>query len=164
MSDITKERDELVEMFGVHFQNVHNLPPLGSRIFATLILDSYGDKVSFEDLVERMGASKSSVSTNLNLLLKIGKIEYYTQPGDRKKYYKPAPFSYRFDNYLKMIAYEKKIIEKMHSYRQKTSSTCPGSKYELEKIKVYEQHMLDMEQLILKSINEFRELEKNDPI
>lgn len=163
MSDITKEREELVEMFGVHFQNVHNLPPLGSRIFATLILDSYGDKVSFEDLVERMGASKSSVSTNLNLLLKIGKIEYYTLPGDRKKYYKPAPFSHRFDNYLKMITFEKKLIDKMYAYRQKTYS-CEGGKFDLEKIKAYKQHMLDMEQLILKSINEFRELEKNDPI
>jgi DNA-binding transcriptional regulator GbsR (MarR family) len=110
-----------------------------------------------------MGASKSSVSTNLNLLLKLGKIDYFTLPGDRKKYYRPTPFSQRFDNYLKMIAFEKKIIEKMHSYRQKTFN-CETGKYDLEKIRIYEQHILDMEQLILKSINDFKELEKNDPI
>lgn len=163
MTDIKKEREELVELFGIHFENVHNLPPLGSRIFATLILDSCSNKISFEDLVERMGASKSSVSTNLNLLLKLGKISYFTVPGDRKKYYTPTPFSERFDNYLKMIAFEKKIIEKMYAYRQKTFS-CKTGKADLEKIKVYEQHILDMEQVILKSINDFKEIEKNDPI
>ncbi len=163
MLDITKERDELVELLGVHFQDAHHLPPLGSRILATLILDSCGNKISFEELVERMGASKSSVSTNLNLLLKIGKISYYTLPGDRKKYYKPTPFSDRFDNYLKMIRAEKKIIDKMCAYREKTIS-CTMGKTDLEKIKVYKQHMLDMETLILKSIADFKQIEKNDPI
>jgi len=163
MSDIRKERDELVELFGVYFQDAHHLPPLGSRILATLILDSCGNKISFEDLVERMGASKSSVSTNLNLLLKIGKISYYTLPGDRKKYYKCTPFSERFDNYLKMIDAEKKIIDKMHAYREKTIS-CPMGKSDLDKIKIYKQHMFNMESLILKSIADFKRIENNDPI
>lgn len=163
MSDLKKERDELVEMFGVHFETVHHLPPLGSRIFATLILDTCDTKISFDDLVERMGASKSSVSTNLNLLLKMGKITYYTLPGDRKKYYKPTNFSERFDNYMQMIEFEKKIIDKMVNYRQKTS-TCIKTKSDLEKVKVYREHILDMERLILKSIQNFREIEKNDPL
>jgi len=163
MSDFKKERDELVEMFGVHFETVHHLPPLGSRILATLILDTCDTKISFEDLVERMGASKSSVSTNLNMLLKIGKITYYTLPGDRKKYYKPTAFSERFDNYLKMLDLEKKILEKMVVYRQKTSN-CPSSKNDLGMVKVYREHILEMERVVLKSINDFKEIEKNDPI
>lgn len=163
MTDLKKEREELVELFGVHFENVHNLPPLGSRIFATIILDSCENKISFDELVERMGASKSSVSTNLNLLLKLGKISYFTLPGDRKKYYSPTPFSERFDNYIKMIQLEKKIIEKMYAYREKTIQCSKGTS-ELEKIKLYKQHTLNMEKLILKSIDDFKELEKNDPI
>lgn len=158
MSDLTKEREELVELFGVFFETTHHLPPLGARILGNLILDSKSSNVTFDQLVERMGASKSSVSTNLNLLLKLGKITYFTQPGDRKKYYKPTPFSERFNNYLKMIALEKEIIEKMANYRDKSS--CPKSRAEIEMVKIYNEHLTEMERLILKSIDDFKTIEK----
>lgn len=161
MNDIMKEREELIEMFGVHFENVHNLPPLGSRIFAILILDTCSRKTSFEDLIELTGASKSSVSTNLNLLLKLGKITYYTLHGDRKKYYKPSPFSERFDNYMKMIAFEKQIIERMLAYREKTT-TCLEDHLDLERTKAYGEHVLKMEELIIDTVNKFKALEQNN--
>ncbi len=160
MSDIQKEKEELIEMFGIHFENFHNLPPLGSRIFATLILDGCGRGFTFEDLVERMGASKSSMSTNLNLLLKLGKITYYTVPGDRKKYFRPSAFSERFSNYMKMIEFEKIIIDRMLAYREKTA-TCPAEQGDLEKSKAYKEHVLEMEELLTKTIARFKELEKN---
>ena len=161
MSDINKEREELIEMFGVHFESVHHLPPLGSRIFAMLIIDSCGRKTTFEDLIELTGASKSSVSTNLNLLLKMGKINYFTLPGDRKKYYRPSAFSERFDNYLRMIDFEKQIMERMLSYREKTAN-CAEASFELEKTKAYKEHILQMEALIMGSIEKFRAIEKQD--
>lgn len=163
MSDLKKQREELVELFGVHFENLMHLSPLGARIFAVIIVDSCGGKVSFEDLVEGMGASKSSVSTNLNLLLKIGKISYYTMPGDRKKYYKPTPFSDRFDNYMNIINQEKKIIDKMVAYRQHTLDS-PCEKRDLERLEVYKEHIGKMEEVIAGSIEKFRKLEINDPI
>jgi DNA-binding transcriptional regulator GbsR (MarR family) len=162
MSDLEKDREELVELFGVFFESTHLLPPLGARILANLIVDSRGNHITFDELVERMGASKSSVSTNLNLLVKLGKITYFTLPGDRKKYYKPTPFSERFDNYLKMIALEKVLVEKMTAYRDK--SLCPKSKSDIEMVKVYNEHLNEMERLILKSVNDFKEIEKNNPI
>ena len=158
MNDSVKDREELIEMFGVHFENVHHLPPLGSRIFAILILDACARKVSFEDLIEMTGASKSSVSTNLNLLLKIGKITYFTQPGDRKKYYQPVQFSDRFDNYKKMIDFEKQILEKLLAYRKQTLS-CSAEKLDLEKAEAYKEHLNDMENLLHKTISQFKELE-----
>lgn len=158
--NITKEREELIEMFGVHFETVLHLPPLGSRILAILILDSCGRKISFDDLVEMTSASKSSVSTNLNLLQKIGKINYYTQPGDRKKYFRPAPFSERFENYLQMISFEKKIIDRLLDYRGKTAK-CSAEKMELHRASTYKQHVLDMEELLLKTVAEFKKLEEN---
>ena len=159
MLDNNKEREELIEMFGVHFENVHHLPPLGSRIFGILILDACAKKTSFEDLIELTGASKSSVSTNLNLLLKLGKINYFTLPGDRKKYYRPSAFSERFDNYLRMIAFEKEIMERMLSYR-KNNNTCPEANFELEKTQAYKEHILQMEELIMNTIQKFKKLEK----
>lgn len=153
----------MVELFGKYFETTHHLPPLGSRILATLIIDTCEDKVSFEDLVERMGASKSSVSTNLNLLLKLGKLTYYTLPGDRKKYYRPTKFSDRFNNYLKMMEVEKEIIDKMYAYREK-SMACPKEKLDLEMLKLYKSHVVTMESLLTKTINEFKELEKQYPL
>ena len=159
--DITKEREELIEMFGVHFETVHHLPPLGSRIFAMLILDTCSRKTTFEDLVELTGASKSSVSTNLSLLVKMGKITYYTLPGDRKKYYKPSPFSERFDNYMKMIAFEKQIIDRVVQYRQ-VHMGCPEEEIELQRTRTYQEHVLQMEEIILSTINKFKTLEEGE--
>lgn len=161
MSDILKEKEELIEMFGVHFESLHHFPPLASRILGVLIVDSCNTGMTFEALVERMSASKSSVSTSLNLLLKIGKITYYTLPGDRKKYFKPSPFSERLDNYLKMIDFEKKIIDRMVSYRQKTISS-PAEKINLVNVKEYKKHVLEVEGLLLKTIDRFKEIERNN--
>lgn len=162
MSDIKKEREELIEMFGIHFESFHNLPPLGSRIFAMLILDGCSKGITFEGLVERFGASKSSVSTNLNMLLKLGKISYYTLPGDRKKYFKPSAFSERFSNYMKMIEFEKVILDRMISYRGKTAS-CMAERGDLDNVCAYKEHVLEMEELLTKTINKFKEIEKNKP-
>lgn len=161
MSDIQKEKEELIEMFGIHFETLHHMPPLASRILGTLIVDSCKTGLTFEELVERMSASKSSVSTSLNLLLKIGKIDYYTLAGDRKKYFKPRPFSERLTNYMKMIEFEKLIIDRMLSYREKTAS-CPEERCNLENVKEYKNHVLEVEGLLLKTIDRFKEIEKNN--
>lgn len=159
--DIQKEKAELIEMFGVHFETLYHLPPLASRILGVLIVDCCKDGITFEELVERMNASKSSVSTNINLLLKIGKITYYTISGDRKKYFKPSPFSERFGSYLKILEMEKEIIERMLSYREKTAS-CPEELCNLENTKAYKSHVLDVEKLLKKNIEKFKQIEKSN--
>jgi DNA-binding transcriptional regulator GbsR (MarR family) len=158
--DVKKEKEELIEMFGIHFEKLYNLPPLGSRILGILILDGCRDGITFESLVERLEASKSSVSTNLNLLLKLGKIKYYTISGDRKKYFKASPFSERLANYLRMLEFEKEIIDMMLSYREKTVS-CPEERCSLENTKAYKAHVIEVEELLIKTIEKFKEIEKN---
>lgn len=161
MTDIQKEKAELVEMFGVFFESTHHLPPLASRILGNLIIDGCKTGLTFEDLVERMSASKSTVSTSLNLLLKMEKVTYYTLTGDRKKYYKPSPFSNRLQNYLKMIELEKTIIEKMMNYREKTVS-CPEERCNLENMQEYRKHVLNVESIIENTIKRFKEIEEKN--
>lgn len=156
--DVHKEKEELIEMFGVHFESLYNLPPLASRILGTLIIDSCRIGMTFETIIERMQASKSSVSTNLHLLLKLGKIHYYTIPGDRKKYFKAAPFSERLTNYLRILEFEKDIIERMLSYREKTIS-CPEEQCSLEHAKAYKLHVIEIEALLVRTISKFKEIE-----
>ena len=161
MQKIQKEREELIEMFGLHFELLYNLPPLGSRILGLLIIDGCKSGLTFEAIVEKMKASKSSVSTNLNLLLKMDKITYYTVAGDRKKYFKPSPFSERLANYIKLLEFEKQIIDRLIDYREKTVS-CSEEQYNMENVKAYKNHVCEVEELLIKTIDQFKEIEKNN--
>lgn len=158
--DLQREKEELIELFGVHFETLYHLPPLASRILGTLIVDSQKPGFTFENLVEVTNASKSSVSTAVNLLLKLGKITYITLPGDRKKYYHPAPFSERLNNYQRMLHFEKKLIERMLAYCEKTRSTEEWN--DIENIKAYQSHVLKVEELLLKTVERFRQIEENN--
>jgi DNA-binding transcriptional regulator GbsR (MarR family) len=160
--DLQIEKLELIELFGRHFATYHNLPPLASRILGTLILDCCDKGLTFEELVERMSASKSSVSTNLNLLLKTGKVTYYTVSGDRKKYFKPCPFAQRLDNYQKMLEFEKHLVGKLIDYRENTASTAEEIR-NLSNIKSYKNFVIQAEILLLKTIDNFKEIEKSNP-
>ena len=156
---LQQQKEELIELFGQHFENLYHLSPLGSRILGSLIVDGCTNGITFEALVEMTGASKSSVSTNLNLLLKLDKINYYTISGDRKKYYRASPFSDRLTNYVKIINFEKEIIDKMITYRTKTLSSVQEQN-SLDNTKAYKKHMLKVEELILDTIETFKKIEK----
>ncbi len=161
MSEIENEKAKLIEMFGIFFEKTHHLPPLASRILGNLIIDGYKTGLTFEELVERMSASKSTVSTSLNLLLKTEKITYYTICGDRKKYYKPSPLSTRLEHYLKMIDLEKNIIEKMFNYRKKTIS-CIEERCNLQNLNEYHKHVLNIEAVVAQTMKNFKEIENNN--
>ena len=158
MESTHKEREEIIEMFGIHFESVFDISPLAGRILGMLIVDGCRTGLTFENLVEKLGASKSSISTNLNLLLKMEKITYFTIADDRKKYYKPAPLSDRFSNYLKMLKSEQLIIDKMIHYREKTVS-CSEEQFSLENVRFYKTHLEQVEDLIVRTISDFKEIE-----
>ena len=84
--DICKEKMALVEKLGVHLENREQLAPVAARILAYIILT--GKKgTTFEDMVTVLCASKSTISTHLNHLQDLNKIQYFTKTGDRKKYF-----------------------------------------------------------------------------
>lgn len=84
--NICKEKMALVEKLGVHLEKREHLAPVAARILSYVILT--GKKGStFDDMVRILSASKSTISTHLNHLLDLKKIEYFTKPGDRKKYF-----------------------------------------------------------------------------
>ena len=160
MSDLQKEKEELIEMFGIHFETHHNLSPLSSRILGTLIVSCSKTGLTFEELVSVIGASKSSVSTNLNLLLKLGKIEYYTVHGDRKKYFRPSSFGKRMQTYLEIVQDEKKMVERMVRFRSKCKTTVEEST-SLRKLEVYKEHVNDFEVFLNNTIQKLDKIENN---
>lgn len=153
-----EEKQEIIEMFGVHFEQLYNIPPLAARILGTLIIDGCKTGLTFEELIEKMQASKSSISTNLNLLQKMDKISYFTKVGDRKKYFKPAPLSQRLENYLTLVNNEKTLIDRIIQFREKNIS-CTQEKINLQNSYAYKDHMLKAEQLLTNTINKFKDIE-----
>ena len=152
------EKQELIEMFGIHFEHQYNISPLAARILGVLIIDGCKSGVTFEELVTKMKASKSSISTNLNLLQKMDLINYFTVSGDRKKYFKAAPLSERLKNYLNLIDSEKLLVEKIITYREKNIS-CTQENINLQNSYAYKEHLIKVEEVLNNSINKFKEIE-----
>ncbi|MCW2118393.1 GbsR/MarR family transcriptional regulator [Flavobacterium sp. 7A] len=156
--EIEKEREEIIELFGIHFESLYQIPPLAARILGVLIIDGCRSGLTFEQLIDKLSASKSSISTNLKLLLSMEKVYYFTISGDRKKYFKSASLSDRLSNYLKLIEAERNIIDKMHDYRHKSAS-CTEEIDNLENIISYKKHIQKIEKSFQQTIAEFKKIE-----
>ena len=89
MESCSKEKKQLIEEIGLHFEQTHNISPLAARIYAMMIL-SPADGHTFEEIVNISGASKSSVSTQLNILIQLKKVDYFTLSGSRKRYFRAS--------------------------------------------------------------------------
>jgi|SRR5690606_9329289 len=112
-------KQELIEILGIHLEGEHKVPPLAARIYAILILTAE-EGLTFEDILERSAASKSSVSTSLNLLLSTGMISYFTKHGDRRRFFSSKKdknyFLTKLKENLKRLEAEKNIIDLMEGY------------------------------------------------
>lgn len=84
--EIGIEKERLVEQLGVFMENEAQLAPMAARILSTLILVGK-EGSTFDQLVNDLKASKSTISTHLENLQTTNKIKYYTKPGDRKRYF-----------------------------------------------------------------------------
>jgi len=154
--ELDPEREEITEMMAVHFQNIFSVPPLVGKILAVIIMDGHDVGVTFEYLVERLGASKSSISTGLNMLLCTNKIYFYKLEGDRKKYFKNKSFTERFVRIYENIEFEEKIINRVLNYIRKQNSNGEKIKENIDNIIVYMKHLKDMREMTRKILSEFK--------
>ncbi|MFL9832745.1 transcriptional regulator [Chryseobacterium terrae] len=100
------EVDEKIFQDAVKFYGtVLNLPPLASKIYSYLIFDFNKVGITFDEFVDVFSASKSSVSTSINLLLNAELIIDINKMDERKRYF------FANDDYKK-IRFEK-IVQKM---------------------------------------------------
>lgn len=110
---------ELIEDFSKYFENTYSFPPLTSKIYAYLMLDCNGNGVTFDELVEVLNASKSSVSTSLNFLTQLKHIEHFTKIDNRKRFYRISSENLliRLRKILDMLSQEKQLVERLKNYR-----------------------------------------------
>ena len=95
-----------------------NLPPLAAKIYAYLIFDFEREGLTFDDLVEIFSASKSSISTSLNLLLSNNLLQEINKLEKRKRYFAINEdfVKIRFNEILDRLKEEIKIIDALENF------------------------------------------------
>lgn len=80
-------------------------------------------ELGFEEICEALNLSKSAVSTALNSLSIMGRVQFYTKPGDRKRYFFVNPLRNEkdSDNILKKLAESSSIYQEILAARSKSN-------------------------------------------
>ncbi len=141
------EIDEKIFQDAVKFcSTMFNLPPLASKIYSYLIFDFEKVGITFDEFVEVFSASKSSVSTNITLLLNAQLIIDVNKIDERKRYF----FT---NNDYKKIRFEK-IVQKMEDELKLIDDI---SKFRKSKDKNYDDKMEIYKSLLNKNIKNIQE-------
>ena len=115
------EIDEKIFQDAVKFYStVLNLPPLASKIYSYLIFDFEKVGITFDEFVEVFSASKSSVSTNISLLLNSQLIIDVNKMDERKRYFF-ANDDYkkiRFEKIVQKMQDELKLLDELNHFRK----------------------------------------------
>ena len=114
------EQMQLVEKIGVSLEESLKLSPLAARIYTLLILSS-NEGLTFDEIKTLIQASKSSISININVLLQLDFINFYTKTGDRKRYFRIAKYSSltSLEYYLQDINKEMDLVVEINNYNKK---------------------------------------------
>lgn len=156
-----KEQEQLIEVIGLGIEERLNLSPIASRIYSLLILSSY-DGLTFEEIRDVIQASKSSTSININVLSQLDYINFYTKPGDRKRYFKLTKYSslISLEVSLQNIDKEMQIVESINQYNKKyypekfTDDETLGH--------IFQDYLMEKQQLVARTIDkmkQFRQVE-----
>ncbi|HEX2980726.1 MAG TPA: MarR family transcriptional regulator [Anaerolineaceae bacterium] len=86
--EITPELSRFIENMGLHYES-YGVPRIGGRILGLLLIAQ--EPLTPEQIAETLMVSRSSVSTNLRMVLMAGLVEKVTRPGDRCDYFVFSP-------------------------------------------------------------------------
>ena len=108
----------MVKFYGEAF----HLPPLAAKIYSYLIFDFDRNGVAFDEFVDIFAASKSSISSNLNLLLNLNIITDFNKIDERKRFFvmNEKYMKVRFEEIIVKMERELLILDKLKSFRNPT--------------------------------------------
>ncbi|QOW10949.1 transcriptional regulator [Kaistella flava (ex Peng et al. 2021)] len=120
---------EMVKFYGEAF----HLPPLAAKIYSYLIFDFDRNGVSFDEFVEIFCASKSSISSNLNLLLNLNIITDFNKIDERKRFFmmNEKYMKLRFEEIIEKMEKELLILNQLKDFRN------TGDEEALRKFEIY---------------------------
>ena len=157
-----EEQIQLIEELGLQLEETIKLSPLASRIYSLLILSS-NDGLTFEEIRSIVPASKSSISVNINLLLQLDYISFYTKTGNRKRYFRLAKYFslVTLKSDFEDISNEVLLIDKINNYNNKYH--IEKYSYEISLGNILQDYLVKKQNLIqetIKKINDFSTVEK----
>ncbi|MDX2284720.1 MAG: MarR family transcriptional regulator [Bacteroidia bacterium] len=91
---ISEQKRHLVERIGL-FNEHQGMQPAAARVMGLLLVSEEG-QLTFEEIQQELGISKSAVSQSLSLLISQRQVEYITLPGQRKRYFRLRADGWRF--------------------------------------------------------------------
>ncbi|KQT18066.1 transcriptional regulator [Chryseobacterium sp. Leaf404] len=142
--------DEKIFQDAVRFYGtVFSIPPLASKIYAYLLFDFQKKGVTFDEFVEVFGASKSSVSTNIGLLLNAELIVDMNKIDERKRFfYINEDFKrIRFEKIVQKMQDELRLLDALEHFNQNSNTNY----------KENNQRMTAYKELLNLSINNIKE-------
>lgn len=118
---LTQKQKELIERFGVFMERAGS-SPVQARIIGLLMVCDRAE-LTFDEIYKTLKISKSAASNAINLLLLMGRIEYHTKPGERKRYFSSriAQQEEDFEKSLNKILEINEIFKEVLAYRPKTT-------------------------------------------
>ncbi|PWN71335.1 transcriptional regulator [Chryseobacterium phosphatilyticum] len=115
------EIDEKIFQDAVKFYgSVFSLPPLASKIYSYLLFDYEKVGITFDEFVEVLAASKSSVSTSISLLLKAQLIVDHNKMDERKRYFfiNDEYKKIRFEKIVQKMKDELKLLDDLNNFKK----------------------------------------------
>jgi DNA-binding transcriptional regulator GbsR (MarR family) len=135
----TLEIDEQIFQKLVNFSTTNYLlTPLAAKIYAYLTFDFEMRGIAFEELVDDLKASKSSVSCSLDLLLKGKHIAVLNKIDERKRFFilNPDYVKIRFSRLIDRLEKEVDILEDLKSFKESKNQDDESNLY-IEKLDIY---------------------------
>ncbi|SIP87982.1 DNA-binding transcriptional regulator GbsR, MarR family [Chryseobacterium sp. RU37D] len=107
---------DAVKFYGIIF----NLPPLASKIYAYLLFDYKKVGITFDEFVDVLSASKSSVSTSILLLLNAELIVDHNKMDERKRFFfiNEEYKKIRFEKIVQKMKDELKLLDDLDQFKK----------------------------------------------
>ncbi|PXY01999.1 transcriptional regulator [Marinifilum breve] len=120
--EIENKKELIVEEYAVLLEKQEKLSPIAARIISLLLIDNRV-ALTFDELLNYLKASKSTVSTNLKSLGNAGFVEYFTKSCDRKRYFclSESGYKLRIEEILKSYQQELSLIKKIMAFKDEAN-------------------------------------------
>ena len=160
-----KEKIALEEMMTELFRRLHHLSPMAARTLSVLAIEGSAEGLTFEGLIERLQASKSTLSTSINLLQDKELVYYETKENKRRKYFKSFPFDKRFGEFLDLVRYEKDFTVRFESYmKEQNQREHIFPQERINKMDVFLDFLTQIEELTQDFLEKLKQEETRDKL
>jgi len=125
MNEKQKAKRQFIEDAGDTLEE-HGLPHMAGRVLGALMI-CVPPQMSMGELAKQLQASKGSISSATQILLRLGIIEKISMPGHRRHYYRPRP-----NLWSDLFAQQMGYLKEHHALADQGLKTLAGEPLEMK--------------------------------